>query len=474
MNRRLVVGLAAGWVLCVNLVGATATGSQLRLRARYVTAAEAASVLDSYASLPSALRTGAPAPRAALVDTWIRTRDREIRARVFRGEEDALVPLLLFGVSFTRAPRLTRAFFDDLARSNPLLTDAERERSFTAVFEQRLDDLLDALAGGSGAVRLAWARAVIQRTGVTLADRAATARYLIETFARVTRESEILASRLAGPVASDAGPAERAHAFASRGLAVDTSWPANFAVAEALASLLSKGVLDLVRPVHRVAIVGPGLDIIDKDEGFDHYPPQSLQPFAIADVLGSLGLLAPGGAELLTLDVSPRVIDHLRAARLSRQPYLLHLVANERPWTNGAMAYWSAFGKFIGEETTPSSAPAVPVRGARALAVRPGWINQLAVIDANVVCQRIDLAPAERVDLVVATNILLYYDAVEQALAVSNLVHMLRPNGVLLTNTRLDASAVRGLRPMGETLTMFSSQPGDGEVVYAYARRAAP
>jgi hypothetical protein len=49
---------------------------------------------------------------------------------------------------------------------------------------------------------------------------------------------------------------------------------------------------------------------------------------------------------------------------------------------------------------------------------------------------------------------------------------MLRPNGVLLTNTRLDASAVRGLTPIGETLTVFSSQPGDGEVVYAYARRA--
>ena len=48
----------------------------------------------------------------------------------------------------------------------------------------------------------------------------------------------------------------------------------------------------LLKPgaVRRVAIVGPGLDFADKDVGFDIYPQQTLQPFAVLDSLKRLGL----------------------------------------------------------------------------------------------------------------------------------------------------------------------------------------
>jgi hypothetical protein len=36
-------------------------------------------------------------------------------------------------------------------------------------------------------------------------------------------------------------------------------------------------------------VIGPGLDVADKQDGFDFYPQQTLQPFALVDSLRRLG-----------------------------------------------------------------------------------------------------------------------------------------------------------------------------------------
>jgi len=46
--------------------------------------------------------------------------------------------------------------------------------------------------------------------------------------------------------------------------------------------------------VMRVGIIGPGLDFTDKQEGFDFYPIQTVQPFAVMDSLLRLSLATPG------------------------------------------------------------------------------------------------------------------------------------------------------------------------------------
>ena len=55
-----------------------------------------------------------------------------------------------------------------------------------------------------------------------------------------------------------------------------------FAVDRALTDLRANGTL-VAGKVARVAIVGPGLDFADKQEGFDFYQPQTLQPFTVID-----------------------------------------------------------------------------------------------------------------------------------------------------------------------------------------------
>ena len=82
---------------------------------------------------------------------------------------------------------------------------------------------------------------------------------------------------------------QRSRLFRTRGLSLDTSLAANYSVEQALAAMKARGLL---KPgaVRRVAIVGPGLDFADKDVGFDFYPQQTLQPFAVLDSLKRLGL----------------------------------------------------------------------------------------------------------------------------------------------------------------------------------------
>jgi hypothetical protein len=53
----------------------------------------------------------------------------------------------------------------------------------------------------------------------------------------------------------------------------------------------------------------------------------------------------------------------------------------------------------------------------------------------NVVLERLDAPePQELFDLIIATNVLVYYDVFEQSLALTNIAKMLRPGGLFLAN----------------------------------------
>ena len=74
----------------------------------------------------------------------------------------------------------------------------------------------------------------------------------------------------------------------------------------------------------------------------------------------------------------------------------------------------------------------------------------------------------ERFDLVIATNILIYYDVFEQSLALSNIARMLRPGGWLLTNTPLFELPEIPMRAAGETQVSYT--PGGNDWVVWYRR----
>lgn len=396
--------------------------------------------------LPAELKMfgGAGTSRSRTLETawpgWASRHNAEIRARLERGDEDSIVNFWIYGTTFTKRPRATRR---DLAAFG-------RGSSAEETLLGRLDDLLAALASPADFdagtnERLRFVRQVIERRGIdptTSAGKDQARVYLIEARERVLAENERYGNAARSARRSDR-PADELSAYATlyrdRGLSSDTSLPADFALERTLEDIKAKGRLG-AGSVRRVAIVGPGLDFTDKAEGYDFYPQQTIQPFAVIDSLIRLGLAKPDDLRLTTFDLSPRVNQHLEAARERARggaAYVLQLpFDSDRPWVSEFVKYWRRFGDSVGDEVEarapPSVAGAVRVRAVR---VRPTVVLSIVPRDLNIVLERLDpLAKDERFDVIVATNILVYYDAFEQALALANVSKMLRPGGFFLTN----------------------------------------
>jgi len=74
---------------------------------------------------------------------------------------------------------------------------------------------------------------------------------------------------------------------------------------------------------------------------------------------------------------------------------------------------------------------------------------RVSPVDLNIVAQTTDFAEGEGFDLVVATNILLYYDHLQQALAMSNIARMMNTGGIFVSNTPLAVGARRKVEISG-------------------------
>ena len=157
--------------------------------------------------------------------------------------------------------------------------------------------------------RLQFARQLVERQGINPATEAGQEQarvYLVKARERAIAEH--------ARYRKAAKSADYASLYKDRGLSSDTRLTADFALDKALEAIAAKGGL-AAHSVKRVAIVGPGLDFTDKAEGFDFYPQQTIQPFALVDTLGRFHLGQPDEVRVTTLDLSPRVNGHLESAR---------------------------------------------------------------------------------------------------------------------------------------------------------------
>jgi hypothetical protein len=232
--------------------------------------------------------------------------------------------------------------------------------------------------------------------------------------------------------------AANATIFRDRGLSSDTSILSDYSVHVALETIARQKTL-APGSARRVAIVGPGLDFTNKADGYDYYPQQTIQPFSLIDTLRRLGLAA-ADLQVTTFDINTRVNEHLkhagpRAASPSGYVVTLPLDGHER-WTDPLVDYWKRWGSAIGKETpaVPPPAAAGDVR-TRAIRLQADVVSAITARDLDIVVDRLPTRVDERFDLIVATNVLIYYDVFEQALAASNIAAMLRPGGVFVTNT---------------------------------------
>lgn len=414
-------------------------------------------------ALPLELKAAGSPLSSKAWSTWVQNADADVRKRLDRGEEDSLSNLLRFGVTYTKEYRIDDEYF---ARYG----DSTLVNSFA---EHRADDLIRAFQAPNGNQGIIEMRAFVEKKGYALntpAERKRLKQYLLDNLTRL--HTEFMQAREQAKV-------NRSQMFEKRGISLDTNlWP-DYDLDATFRSMIEKGML---KPgsIRKVAIVGPGLDFVNKQEGADFYPPQSTQPFAVLDSLFRLGLANPETVELYTLDISSRVNVHLANALKNAaqgRPYTVQLAwyANGRytdEFRASFVEYWKKLGAQIGEPIAPIPVPeAAEGTMNRAVRIRPGVVKKITPIDMNIVYQYVPVPAEQRFDLIVGTNIFLYYGAFEQSLARVNIAAMLKPGGYLLSNDKLQDTVPSGLESVLTTEIPMTGAPVITDYIFCYRRK---
>jgi hypothetical protein len=455
--------------LCSFLICFLAFGHALAQTPQFVTLATAQPVLKAMRdSLPPQLKASSPITAAAW-NKWVQGQDKQIRGRLGAGEEDTLTNLLRLGVTYTTQPRI-------------LLGDLERygkDNALNSIAEKRADDLLQTLASYQLTQGMLEMKEFLEGKGYNLKTPEGRAKVKAYVLANLARERDEVNRMVA-----EATSTKPEHyqdflyqAFKNRGISTDSDLYPDYLIELHLGHMAEKGLLKPAS-VHRVAIVGPGLDFVNKNSGSDFYPPQTAQPFAVIDSLIRLGLAAPGLVEVYTFDISPRVNRHIERARAraaAGKPYTMQLLCTpsdrwDPSYRTGFLDYWQHFGDQIGRPTARIAVPAAASDiWSRAVTIRPEVVQRITPVDMNVVFQTLSLPPSQRFDLVIGTNIFIYYGALEQSLARANLAGMIKPGGFLITNEALAGMAPSKLTDSLQTSVPF--KPNDTEHVFTYARQ---
>ena len=371
---------------------------------------------------------------------WLRQHQAKLRQRVDRGDEDSVANLWMYGTSFTPLPP---------ARGRHLPVDGKD--ALDEVLANRLDDLLVALRSSSRQnERLAFVREFLVRhhaDPATRQGREAARRLLVSARARARDEFVRTDAVLASVAQRDDRTAQLetvSTIFKDRGLSSDTSLLVDAGIDAALQALSASGALG-VGGVRRVAVIGPGLDFVNKADGHDFYPQQTVQPFALIDSLLRNGLSNARDLQVTTIDVNPRVNRHLLSATARAwggEPYLLHLpLPRTERWTPQVRAFWREVGDRISTAAKPMRVRDTDNADVRAINVRPDVVAMLDPVGADIVSSRLAASGDGLFDLIVSTNVFVYYSAFEQALAAANVASMLRGGGVLITNNDIPVVA---------------------------------
>ena len=450
-------------VLSLSLILPDVASAQ-SLAVEFISFDAAKPVLEGFAdNLPQELKTSGAQLDAQKWSAWVNASDGKIRRRLIRGEEDTLTNLLRFGVTFTKEYRIEDEYLVRYGQSS--LVD-----SFA---NTRANDLIRALAAPHPAPGIAEMRDFLLAQGYsfkTPADRAKVKTYLRANLAR--ERDDFLKYR------AQKKDESRFQLFQDRGISLDSNlWP-DYALDVAFRKLAEKGLL---KPgsIRRIAIVGPGLDFVNKEAGVDFYPPQVVQPFVVLDSLLRLGLADASSVELFTFDISPSVNSHvarIRQQAKSGSPYVVQLPWNaQKPLSEeyraAFTAYWQKLGAQIGDPVKAIAVPAsVTGTQMRAIKIKPQVAARITPVDTNIIYQRPLLAPEQKFDLVIGTNIFVYYGAFEQSLARANVSAMLKPGGLLLTNDKLPDTVPSGMADVLDVAVTVSQQPFISDTIFCYRR----
>jgi hypothetical protein len=290
--------------------------------------------------------------------------------------------------------------------------------------DERIAQGLIVLEGDISFPRRDYFRDLVRTVFPSRADRSAGVRREYLRAMRFVYQKEFVAQKSERP-----GDAV-AELYRARGLSTDTAIEAGFVVSEGIGIAAA---LDPTRRIRRVLIVGPGLDIAPRTSFNQEAPPQSYQPWAVMDALVALKLSVQGEVEIVGADINPRVVSHLRGLRES--PPKLRLATELRDG-DGVTLRPDYREYFIRLGTALGTAGVVEIKDGRltkSVQVNAASARALDGARLDIVTERLTGAPF---DLVIATNILPYFDDTQLALAIANIASMTAPGGLFLHNER--------------------------------------
>lgn len=384
----------------------------------------------TWTDLPAAVQTRLEQSgiAASTFDSRVAALAREARSRVRQGDLEHLIYYVLQSRHFTRLPPIEPALSarellesrKGAAATGPVPGErGESKGLLPPAVDARVNAFLKAVDSSNADARLAYFRAL-------LADAASGRDRRSVLAAEYLRVMPFLYAK---EFASRGQPEAAARLYRTRGLSTDTAVESGYAVHAGLGVLRA---LEPSRRMRRVLIVGPGIDLAPRTGMLEAGPPQSYQPWAVIDALVSQGLSTLDDLEVVGADINPRVVDHLRAARQS--PPVLRLITGLGEGVAVAFSqdyrdYFAGLGRSIGTIAQGRKAP--PGHLAKTVSVGRKVAARLRAEQMNIVTERLE---GEQFDLVIATNILPYFDDKELMLALSNISAMLSPGGLFLHN----------------------------------------
>jgi hypothetical protein len=429
-------------------------------KVRYLNYSESEDTIRLFAG--SAL-PGTEIADATTWDTWIRQQDKQVRERIDRGVEDSVSNLILYGTSYTALPRLQSAE-----------TSVTASGELSAEARSRVRALATALQTASRVERVRFAYQFLSRKGIAQDQLEGFLAQNLKRFANEQRDYQAKLEEAGKAVDPMEVLLTRGTLYQSRGLSVDTSLLPNYALEDTLRATARKGALATGK-IKRIAVIGPGLDFTDKRDGYDFYPLQTIQPFAVMEAVLRLELARRDDVELVTIDLNPTVNAHISALAKNGQAGLAYVVQLPRDtnanWSPPAVAYWEHFGEVLGTRAKPLPVPPA-LRGVtlRAVSIAPKYAARVAPLDLDIVAQTVDLAEAQRFDLIVATNVLVYYDRFQQSLAMANVTRLMNPGGIFLCNSVLPAQHDPQLAFLGRRTVNYSEAAAYGDDVVVYQK----
>jgi hypothetical protein len=370
---------------------------------------------------------------AAGFPAYVERVHRENERRVREGDLDHLIFYALQSTRFTSLPSIEPALsaksfvegLDAAARAEFLQKGTAPVSKIPAPARARLTAFVRALDSSNRDERLEYFRGFVKASVSSAEERESMLQREYLRAMKFVYEKEFVAQT------SERRVEAIADLYRSRGLSTDTAVEAGYVVYLGLGVLKS---LDPDRRVRRVLIVGPGLDLAPRTGLVEAGPPESYQPWAVIDALLALGLSRTDDLEVVAADINPRVVEHLR--RASTTPPSLPLVSEIRATDAVALSaeyrdYFAGLGRAAGD---PDARPTLTARKghlAKTVRVKRDVARTLRSASLDIVTERLDAPPF---DLVIATNILPYFDDVQLMLALTNIASMVAPGGTFLHN----------------------------------------